>query len=185
MRDGWAGGDGETNPVANNKIKKRGGTGEWRWRSKRRWLNNLYTSCYSFFLFHWRGPPYILPVDQGSLLLFSHLWRIGVVTVTVPLPPPQSHPGMVQDTVSRRHCWQMASIGLNNLLTAPLSFSPVSGVRPLTFPPSAASGSGVLYGIHISKRTLLQPALDMWDLSAKRHRVKVRGQCTAMTCSFF
>lgn len=184
MRDGWAGGDGETNPVANNKIKKRGGTGEWRWRSKRRWLNNLYTSCYSFFLFHWRGPPYILHIFSLWTREASFCFHIsGELVLWLLRYPP--NPQMVLDTVSRSHCWQMASIGLNNLLTAPLSFSPVSGVRPLTFPPSAASGSGVLYGIHISKRTLLQPALDMWDLSAKRHRVKVRGQCTAMTCSFF
>lgn len=181
MRDGWAGGDGETNPVANNKIKKWGGTGGGGVRGGGL-ITFIHLVILSFFS------------TGGDLHIFSIYSPCG------PGKPPfvftslenwccdsygTPHPQMVLDTVSRSHCWQMASIGLNNLLTAPLSFSPVSGVRPLTFPPSAASGSGVLYGIHISKRTLLQPALDMWDLSAKRHRVKVRGQCTAMTCSFF
>lgn len=49
MWDDWGGGDRENNPAANNKIKKQGGRGLWRWRSRRRWLNNLYISCYSYF----------------------------------------------------------------------------------------------------------------------------------------
>lgn len=122
MRDGWAGGDGETNPVANNKIKKRGGTGEWRWRSKRRWLNNLYTSCYSFFLFHWRGPPYILHLfslwTREASCCFHISGELVLWLLRYPSHPPNPTPGWcrtqsVVATVDRWLpldsiiCWQL------------------------------------------------------------------------------
>lgn len=190
MWDDWEGGDGENNPGANKKIKKQGGTGEWRWRNRRRWLNNLYTACYSFLPFHWRGlsifpsccffepqkHPVHTTVSLPSLLL--SLLFIGVETVTITSKLPLQ---MVSDPVRRSCGWWTASIWPSNSPTTPLSFSPVSSF--LT--PSAPSGSGVLVRNPRFRKNSSPAGTHNVDPSANRCQVKVGSQRTSVTCRFF